>query len=242
MEFSVNTVYEKLSPYPVMILLSVAAGISLQYYLNRKRGIDKTKALCLLLLEPVLCFAAGFLMTYYSSGKTVFGLSSMGGLAGMYAASLFVALVKRKYGETGVLMQNCTFVLPLIYSISKIGCLFAGCCHGIEYDGIFSIKYIRAEDSITVFPVQAAETLVFAVIFAAGMMLLKKRKNSSVFVVFMLSAVSKGMLDFLRISHSGKIITFNQILCIILIASGFAVRIINQRKSEKLLNNQKSNS
>ena len=31
--------------------------------------------------------------------------------------------------------------LPAMYSISKLGCFFTGCCFGIPYNGIFSVYY-----------------------------------------------------------------------------------------------------
>ena len=43
--------------------------------------------------------------------------------------------------------SNKTFIkgaiisLPLIYSISKLACFFAGCCFGLPYDGLFSVTY-----------------------------------------------------------------------------------------------------
>ncbi len=234
MKFSINTVYQHISPYPIMIISSVVIGIMVQYFLNINRGIPKNKSRCLLFTEPIMSIVFGVMLTYYTSGRKTFGLSSIGGLMGMYAGIILISMIEKKRDEFGILIQNCTLILPLMYSVSKVGCVFAGCCHGFEYDGIFSIEYIGKENIITVFPVQAAEVFVFAIIFIIGICMYKMRKKYSVSVIFILSAFSKAMLDFLRESHQGKIISINQILCIILIIIELAVLIYKKENNRQI--------
>ena len=228
MNIEINTDFTVISPYSIMIVLSFISGILVQYYLNVNRGISKKTSCKLILFSPVMSVICGILLTYYSSGRQYFGLSSIGGLIGMYISVLLLALIEHRHGELSIMMQNCTFALPLMYSVSKIGCLLSGCCHGIEYDGFFSIDYISSKsDTITVFPVQLWETVSFFAIFVIGMILYKRHSRYSVWVTFMLSASAKFVLDFFRESHQYEIISLNQVLCIILVVVGITVIMCN---------------
>lgn len=232
MIIEINTDYHSVSPYPIMILLSFLAGIIGMYLLNLKDGIRKDVAGYLCMLAPVMSIFFGVVLTYISSGFQYFGLSSVGGLIGMYLASLTLALISGNPGESGIMTKNCTLMLPLMYSISKIGCLFAGCCYGIAYHGAFHIHYTgKITDTLDVFPVQLAETVSFLIIFLIGILGCRNKKNA-VWMIFSVSALSKGMLDFLRASHTGQMLSLNQVLCGMLFMFGI-IMIYYSRKTEQ---------
>lgn len=140
----------------------------------------------------------------------------------MYIAVLTMAAINYNKKDMETMLQNCTIILPLMYSISKIGCFLAGCCYGIEYNGVFCIHY-TGHGNIpvhNVFPVQIAETIVFLGIFFVGIHFIKRKVKNMVWIIFVISAFTKGLLDFLRESHTGELISMNQILCIILMLFG----------------------
>ncbi|MBR1528519.1 MAG: prolipoprotein diacylglyceryl transferase [Oscillospiraceae bacterium] len=229
----INTDYKFISPYPVMIILSLTVGIIVMYILNRKDQIQKNVSGYLCMLAPMMSLFFGLLLTYITSGGQYFGLSSLGGLAGMYLACLIMALINPQKDTVRIMMKNCTLVLPLIYSISKIGCLLGGCCRGTAYHGPFCIHYAGSKtDSAVVFPVQPAETLVFLIIFILGIFLQKKHQHT-VWMVFIFSALAKFLLDFLRESHTNQIISFTQILCLLLLLTGFLILYLNHQKLKK---------
>ena len=214
-----------------MIVLSCAIGIGLQYIMNIKRGIEKRTAGFVALLSPFMSLFFGLLLTYASSGGKEFGLSSLGGLAGMYGSVLTLALIIGDKEKSRVMFENCTLVLPLMYSISKLGCLFAGCCHGRPYSGPFCIEYTgRVTETGTVFPVQLSETVVFLIIFAAGAVMFAKGSKAVIYMVFIASAAAKALLDFTRESHIGRILSLNQILCLIMIAVCIGYLIVKNKK------------
>lgn len=235
---TINTDYRFIPPYAVMILLSFIAGNLGMYVLNIRSGIKKNISGYLILLSPMMSLFCGVCLTYVISGFRNYGLSSIGGLIGMYTAVLTMSLMNSNKENMRTMFQNCTIVLPLMYSISKIGCFLAGCCHGIEYRGVFCIRYTGHGNihNYDVFPVQIAETVVFLGIFIAGILLDKRKVRNTVWIVFVLSAFAKGLLDFLRESHSGVLISMNQILCIMLIIIGlvvmYSLKKFAQRKSE----------
>ena len=221
MTLHIDTDWGKIPPYAIMIMLSFAAGIGSMFFLNVKSGVRKHMAGYLSLLAPFMSIFFGLLLTYITTfGKGV-GLSSLGGLFGMYAAVVTIALIGKDRREFMSMLTSCTLVVPLMYSISKIGCLCAGCCRGIAYHGPFCIEYTgKRTGDICVFPVQLAETLLFFAIFVTGIILfLKKKQNTELFVIIA-SVLGKGGLDFLRASHTDKIISLNQILCLVIAAAG----------------------
>ncbi len=229
----INTDYHIIPPYPVMIAFSFFTGLMILYFLNVRDGIRKNVAGYFCLLAPVMSVFFGAVLTYISSGGKYFGLSSIGGLAGMYAASLTMALISGKSGEIRIMLKNCTLVLPLIYSISKIGCLLGGCCRGMAYHGVFCIHYTGSgTDSAYVFPVQLMETILFFIIFLLGMLLQRKIRNT-VLLVFLFSSLTKFLLDFLRESHHEEIISFTQILCLLLIFAEFIILIYRKYRNMK---------
>lgn len=229
--FHINTDHAGLfPPYSVTMFSAFVLGIGLLWLLNRKDGIPKNIAGLLVLLSPVMivsCAAGtGYLMSH---GQTV-GLSSMGALFGMYLSVIIMALICGNRGHARLMLQNCTLVLPLMYAVSKFGCFLAGCCRGVDYDGIFCVRYTGAENGgVTAFPVQLAESLTFLVIFAVGMLLRRRHRSSSVRSVFLPSALAKGLLDFLRAEHQGRLVTVNQILCAVLIGICLAWMLLDRR-------------
>lgn len=220
MTIHIDTDYSLIPPYAVMIVLSCTIGILMQHIINVKRGVTKKIAGFVTLLSPFMCMFFGILMTYAASGGKEYGLSSIGGLAGMYGSAITLALITgdRKAGR--IMLEDCTLVLPLMYSVSKIGCFLAGCCHGRPYSGPFCVEYSgRVTHTGEVFPVQLSETIVFFIIFAVGALMFKKGGKNVIFVIFVASAAAKGLLDYTRASHVGKLLTLNQTLCFIMIAA-----------------------
>lgn len=108
--------------------------------------------------------------------------------------------------------QKCLISTPLIYAIAKLGCTYAGCCHGFIYNGPFSLKYNNPQIHGEFFPVQPIETLVFLIIFIFAY----KTKNPLATILTCLFA--KFTLDFLRFGHEKALISPNQIACLALIA------------------------
>ncbi|WP_303834151.1 prolipoprotein diacylglyceryl transferase family protein [Ruminococcus flavefaciens] len=231
MTIHIDTSYKLIPPYVVMIVLSCALGIAMQYIMNTKRGIEKRTAGFVALLSPFMSLFFGLLLTYAASGGKEFGLSSMGGLAGMYGSVLTLALIIGDREKSVVMFENCTLVLPLMYSVSKVGCFLAGCCHGVPYSGPFCVEYTgKVTETGSVFPVQLSETLVFFLIFAAGMLMFAKGSRYAVNMVFIASAAAKGLLDFTRESHIGKLVSLNQILCFLIMAVFIVFLIIKRKK------------
>ena len=95
-------------------------------------------------------------------------------------------------------------VIPLAHAFGRIGCLFAGCCHGIEYNGPFAVRIMdyssgRLSDT-TYFPVQAVEAIcdVFIMVYLLAYVRKKHKQGDVLCRYLMLYSVMRFCVEFLR--------------------------------------------
>ena len=170
-----------------------------------------------------MVFLSGFQLNLFNSG-----IASMGGVIGMLCAIVIMGFIYREGRRD--LWEAYTLVIPLLYSISKIGCHIAGCCHGIPYEGILAVSY---NNEATVggpyFPVQMMETIVFFLLFLVSLVLYCRKSKYLSSAVFILCAMAKFSLEFLREEHIGKLVSANQIFCIGFVILGILIGVIQNR-------------
>lgn len=94
--------------------------------------------------------------------------------------------------------------IPLIHGIGRIGCFFAGCCYGIEYNGWGSVTYTNAISSVANgvprLPVQLIEAGCNVIIFIILMCMLKKCLNTykTLGAYCILYSIMRFVLEFFR--------------------------------------------
>lgn len=128
------------------------------------------------------------------------GFVFWGGLIGVFPA---LYLCQKKFGiYVSEYLQYCTCCIPIAHGFGRIGCYLVGCCHGIPYDGCFSIIYsnsLYAPNGVLLFPVQLLETFCE---FIIGLFLLlsckKQTGTSSIITYIMLYSVMRFFLEYLR--------------------------------------------
>jgi hypothetical protein len=98
MELRIDTDHGVIAPYAMMILLSFLAGTGGLFLLNLRRGIRRQTAFWQMLLSPLLSLCGGIALTFITSGGRQLGLSSLGGLCGMYAACALAARLSKQRG------------------------------------------------------------------------------------------------------------------------------------------------
>ena len=92
--------------------------------------------------------------TFLKNGGLVFYGGLFGGIIGAIIALRWQQLDIRK-------VERCIIpVLPLGHAIGRVGCFFAGCCHGFEYTGPLAVKNILISAEKTYFPIQLVEALL----------------------------------------------------------------------------------
>ncbi len=96
--------------------------------------------------------------------------------------------------------------IPLMHGIARIGCLCAGCCYGMEYDGPFAIIYpdnsfTHGMAGVPRFPTQLVETVVNLILFVCLFIMVKrgKSKNGEALGVYIVVySIMRFCLEFVR--------------------------------------------
>lgn len=133
-------------------------------------------------------------------------------------------------------------IVPLGQAIGRIGCFFNGCCYGVEYAGIFSIKYPINDEWIYVFPTWFVEAVVCLILFIVVQIIITTRlRGISTGIYLMGYAVARFALEFLRGDlirgmwfglSTSQIISF---MCLIIGTIIIVVSMLN-KKVNKMIN------
>ena len=217
--------------YPSMIVLSLIVYVIVVLIISRKFKYTVDELVSMLVMENIGIIGGGILYTYIFS--KYLGFSSLGGvIGGLIMLYLYSLLVKKDYKYMLILFMPS---IPLMYAIGKIGCFVAGCCYGIPYDGIGHIVYHSSEVALlntNLFPIQIVETIISLIIFIYIISGYYKNKFSIklIMIEIIVCGIAKFLLDFLRYEHTVKVVTSNQIMCLLLVIfSGIYLIRLNKK-------------
>ena len=208
------------SPYFLVVLFSIAAGVLSVAILLRKRGLDWREIGLSTLLISVCLTSFSMMSSYLRAGSIRdCGFDSTGAIAGLvFGLGFSLWLFPRRSDQ---LLGSWAVSAPLMYGLSKIACFLVGCCHGFEYNGPFAVYYGDAVRGL--FPIQLIEAIVFCGLFAALLALNNKLKSLRLMQLSVWASLAlKFLLDFLRDTHVSSLISANQWMIIIL-ALGFGI-------------------
>lgn len=197
--------------YNFMIIISIIVGCT-YIFLSLRNNIDNKKLIIFFIFYFIFALLFGKLYTFIAYGfKASFlksGLSAYGGLIGTI---IWAFIYEKIYPNDGKVVKHTILALPLIYSFTKIGCFFTGCCHGFVYNGLFAVNYPERSDDYY-FPVQLIEVIIFFVMFLVCNTF--KDKKNIVYITIVLVAIAKFLVEFLR---DVEVINANQIFSIALL-------------------------
>lgn len=205
--------------YGVMLASGVLAGFVLACFLLYKKKIIFEYILYSVMINTAMMFICGQLYTRMIHGfkedSLFVSFSSMGAAIGIILGTIIFSLIL--YKERKRITSAYSIAVPLMYAISKLGCFFGGCCNGIRYDGLFAVSYHNKHINDGPFlPIQLMESVTFFLIFFICLVVyFSKRSDIVAAFTAILSSAGKFVLDFLREEHIGKILSVNQLFCII---------------------------
>ena len=81
---------------------------------------------------------------------------------------------KRKFKD---MLDVAACCIPLAHGIGRIGCFFAGCCHGKETDAWFGVNMRTENGWQTVVPIQLFESIFLFILAGALLFLFFKKSN-----------------------------------------------------------------
>ncbi len=224
--------------YSIFLILSLLINCVVIFNFAKIQKIDKNIVLCSLTTEMIgIITGAKILNMIQIKENNSFyyaGFSSYGGVIG---GIIVLVIFSKIYNVSLKKLLNIYIpLLPFMYSISKLGCFFAGCCYGIEYNGLGNVVYssaIEAPLNIKLLPIQLIESIANLAIFIYIICIYSKNKNSVKIIsdVFVLCGVSKFVLEFFRSSWNNKI-SSTQVISLGFIIIGIIIKL-KWRKNEK---------
>lgn len=206
--------------YNTMIITSVIVGCLYIFLSLKNENRSDKKLILFFVFYFVFAIVFGKLYTFIVCGfKTSLLKSSLSSYGGLVGTIIWSIVYEKIFKGDGKVIKYTILALPLIYSFTKIGCFFVGCCHGFVYDGILAVKYPHRSDDYY-FPVQLLEVFTFFIMFLVCNT--NKDKKNIPFVTLFLISISKFLVEFLRDTTP---INANQIFSIILFLITFLIYI-----------------
>lgn len=161
-------------------------------------GIVGAKLLLILVELPRFLADPSELKTVVRSAGVIYGGQILGFLTVIFFAR------KRGMNPWEILDVTAPF-LALGIGLGRLGCLFAGCCHGVPYDGFLALHfpdhpYCEAPAGIGLFPTQILSLIAGVILFLFLRRLLRRRSFSGqIFLSFlMLYGTVRGLIEFWR--------------------------------------------
>lgn len=196
------------------------------------------------LLYIIVTYSIPEIISFIKKGNFTFllpsGLVFFGGLIG----GIFGVIIGAKFAKVTI-SDVCEIFLPYIplgHAIGRVGCLLAGCCYGIEYDGFLAVYYPNAVSGISQdtghFPVQLTEVFVNLMICIILIHFSKKahQKLDCLFVYLSLYSCTRFLLEFLRgDTERGSFGAFStsQWISLLLLACSATYALIKKSKYSK---------
>ena len=174
------------------------------------------------------------------------GITFIGGLIGGVASFLIgYAIFRKRYkGRISDILSIAPCSILIAHAFGRIGCFFAGCCHGAETDAWYGI-YMYAGSlghHAKVVPTQLFEAIFLFALFAVCLILLLKKKfryNMSVYLIAY--GIFRFINEYLRADHRGELIpgvTPSQFWSILMVIIGvgliFFMKWLFKKRDEEL--------
>ena len=264
--FGVMGIYDILLVVGIVVCMFAADRMGIM----RKFSVKLQKVLIVAFMVAIAFafFGAVFFQAIYKAIETgKFELNANTGMT-FYGGLLFGAAgylvvwfgVGKKYckdnepvKQLSAMADIAAAVLPLAHGIGRIGCLFAGCCHGNQTDAWYGIKMDTPDEGYGKFvPVQLFEAL--ALFALAGVILWLyfkpiKGKKIPLLPLYMIGyGVWRFVIEFARGDSRGKtIVPFlspSQLIAVALILGGIAYYLIwyyykkNKKRKENVQDEQ----
>ncbi len=147
-------------------------------------------------------------------------------------------------------MQVAAPAIPLMHGIARIGCLCAGCCYGMEYDGPLAITYpdnsfTHGMAGVPRFPTQIVETVVNLILCVCLYIMVKRGKSKdgqAIGVYIVVYSVMRFCLEFVRgdaVRGGFFGLSTSQWISALLLPLG--IYILTRKNEEKLIENSTQN-
>lgn len=201
--------------YGFMIMLGASMGYFYMAHSAKKDlGIEKDKIQNMAILVIISAFVGGKLLfylenpSYYFSSYDNFSRNFRTGFV-FYGSLLFAVPVtiwyfRKQNWPIWPMMDRLAITACIIHGTGRLGCFFAGCCHGIETDVLWAVTFSdplsQAPLHTGLHPTQLySATLVFAILTVLLMFKRHKRFEGQLFFVYIiLYATGRAVIEVFR--------------------------------------------
>ena len=151
------------------------------------------------LLYLVVTYTPGEILDRLAQGEFQLfqeGFVFYGGMIGGFLGVMLGTVVTRCSGTA--MLEAALPAVPFAHGIGRIGCLLAGCCHGMPYSGPLAVQ--DSLTGMTYFPVPLLEA---AINYTIGLYLIflvkqKKRAGALLWAYLSLYSAARFLLEYLR--------------------------------------------
>lgn len=196
--------------------------------------------------------SAQFMHTFYiylATGEFDFptGMSVLGGLLGGSISFILGYLIFRKKLKHSIfdLTPIASCCILIAHAFGRIGCFFAGCCHGKETDSFLGVKFPDLPNPVH--PTQLYEAGFLFILFIIFSILYLKKNDKFIICHYLICyGVFRFFIEFLRDDNKGQFIgniTPSQTWSIVMVVLGIALYFVihyvykNRKKKEEITAN-----
>ena len=255
--------------YNIFIVIGIVACLIFAIFAMKKCGYSRSASDAIIIIG-ILAIIIGWLtatlfQAFYnfladpSKGFRFQGMTFIGGLIGgviaflgIYFLYVYVINPRLKPGSffkadmnKGVwyLVRIAPISITIAHAFGRIGCLFAGCCHGqvtTEWYGIWN-----AEVGANTIPIPLYESIFLFILSAVMIVLLFRFKSKDTMAVYLVSyGIWRFIIEFFRADdvERGKFVpglTPSQFWSIVMVIGGIAIFFIYRYFDNKIENKQK---
>ena len=245
--------------YGIMIAVGLLACFGVLFYYSKRKGNDP-RFTDFVFYNGVFSIAFGFFSAalfqafynYLDNPEAGFrfgsGITFIGGLIGGVVSFLLIYFLFRKHahGKLTDILGVATCCILIAHAFGRLGCLFAGCCHG-EYLGtkpVFGGIYMRPGNAVAGYyvPIQLYEALFLFIMFGVcSYLLLKKDFKHNLSLYLICYGIFRFVNEFFRSDSRGQFIgslSPSQFWSIVMVIAGVGLiflleYIYKKRKTEK---------
>ena len=226
--------------YGIMIAVGILACFAILTICGKKFKIEE-KFIDFVYFNAIAAIALGFgaaalfQATYNyidnpAGGFKFGGITFIGGLIGGIVAFLVYFIVRKRIdGKLSQMLSIVPCCITVAHAFGRIGCFFAGCCHGAKTDAWYGIYMYASSfgEKCKVVPTHLFEAIFLFALFAICFILLWKKKfryNLSVYLI--VYGIFRFAIEYLRADERGEFIpgiSPSQFWSILMVAAGIGL-------------------
>ena len=242
--------------YLIMLAVAAVAAIAIFRLLADNRKVTgRLQNLCLFGAVAAIFlgyYSAVLFQAFYNIPKnngfvinSSTGATFYGGLIGgaIVFLSIYFIAGRKMFGKGGAHTKEFFTVLDIAaacvviaHGLGRIGCLFAGCCHGAETDAWYGI-YMSSVGK-TVVPTQLFEALFLFALFGLFLYRVLKGKTYNLALYMALYGVWRFFLEYARADYRGttlvSFMTPSQLTAVVMVVGAVALFLVQLYLKKKL--------